>query len=290
MSVTLVVFVVGAAMALVFAVVSKLRRRLHEEALSPDRAEHWLVQWLASHSRIADGINALDRRVAGGAIVVVSLAVVWGAATGVGLIFDSLDTGRGFARWDDAVATWGSEHSSSTSTSILSGITHLGDTVWLLVIMAVIGGVDFARRRNAGVLWFLGTVGVGVSLLNNTLKWLVSRDRPEVPHLVGAGGWSFPSGHSAGAAACWAAIALVVGRSSPRRLRPYIASAAVGIAVLVATSRALLGVHWLTDVIAGLIVGWTWFFLVAVAFGGRALRLGEPAEQLEAEVDQTLEL
>ena len=48
------------------------------------------------------------------------------------------------------------------------------------------------------------------------------------------------------------------------------------IAVAVAASRALLGVHWLTDVIGGLAVGWGWFLLVAIAFGGRAQRLGDP--------------
>jgi membrane-associated phospholipid phosphatase len=36
-------------------------------------------------------------------------------------------------------------------------------------------------------------------------------------------------------------------------------------------------VHWLTDVIAGLIVGWSWFFIVAVIFGGRLQRFGDPA-------------
>ena len=44
-----------------------------------------------------------------------------------------------------------------------------------------------------------------------------------------------------------------------------------------AASRALLGVHWLTDVVAGLVVGWGWFLLSALAFGGRFQRLGDPA-------------
>jgi undecaprenyl-diphosphatase len=49
----------------------------------------------------------------------------------------------------------------------------------------------------------------------------------------------------------------------------------------VAATRVLLGVHWLTDVVAGLVLGWTWFAMVSVAFGGRLLRLGEPLEAAE---------
>jgi undecaprenyl-diphosphatase len=40
----------------------------------------------------------------------------------------------------------------------------------------------------------------------------------------------------------------------------------------------LLDVHWLTDVITGLALGWGWFALCAIAFGGRILRFGAAAE------------
>ena len=42
----------------------------------------------------------------------------------------------------------------------------------------------------------------------------------------------------------------------------------------VAGTRVLLGVHWLTDVLAGLAVGWAWFALWSIAFGGRLLEFG----------------
>ena len=57
-----------------------------------------------------------------------------------------------------------------------------------------------------------------------------------------------------------------------------VAFAAGAVAVAVAASRVLLDVHWVTDVIAGLSLGWAWFALCAVAFGGRILRFGAAAE------------
>jgi len=44
-------------------------------------------------------------------------------------------------------------------------------------------------------------------------------------------------------------------------------------------AAVLLDVHWLTDVIAGLALGWAWFSVCAIAFGGRILRFGVAAEQ-----------
>ncbi len=194
----------------------------------------------------------------------------------VGWVLDTVESNRGFARWDSTVADWGAENASTASTRILQALTQLGGTPWVLIAMTVVAIVDYRRFRNRAVVGFMATVGIGVVLINNALKLLIERDRPTVVHLIGAAGTSFPSGHSAMSAAGWAAIALVLSRSMPRHRRALF-GAAIVIAIVVATSRALLGVHWLTDVIAGLIVGWSWFFVVAVIFGGRLQRFGDPA-------------
>ena len=60
--------------------------------------------------------------------------------------------------------------------------------------------------------------------------------------------------------------------------RPSLAGIAVGLAVAVACSRVLLDLHWLSDVVGGLALGWGWFALCAVAFGGWLLRFGAPVE------------
>lgn len=279
MSVTLAVFTIGLVGAVLLAFLSASRSG--PDPVDPERAERRLVSFLARHARVRGVITYLDRRIAGGALVAIVFAVLWAAGLFVGWVFDTVDTNRGFARWDEAIAEWGSENATSTSTDILTVITRFGETPYLLVVMGVIGTADLIRRRNPEVLIFLASVGVGISLVTNSIKWIVLRDRPPVQHLVEAGGSSFPSGHSAAAAACWAAIVLVLTRRAGRRTRALAAGAAAAVAMLVAASRALLGVHWLTDVVAGVVVGWTWFFLMGVAFGGRRQRLGDPAERAE---------
>ena len=108
----------------------------------------------------------------------------------------------------------------------------------------------------------------------------VHRSRPDIGRRTTAAGWSFPSGHSATAAGGWAAIALALLSRSSRRWRKSGAFAALVVTVAVACSRVLLGVHWMTDVIAGITVGWSWFLVVTVIFGGRLFGFGEPAERV----------
>ena len=225
-------------------------------------------------------MRAVDRRVVGGVGVALALGAVFVAALAVGWLFDTIDTDRGFARWDESAAEWGATNATQRSTRAFSAVTDLGSTAVLVVVLTVVAVVDFARRRNPAVFAYLLVLGLGISLLNNGLKLAVDRDRPVIAQLVGHSGSSFPSGHSASAAACWAAVAFVLTRYSARRVRVLAAAAAVVVAVCVAGTRVALGVHWLTDVMAGLVVGWTWFFLVSLAFGGRLLRPGVPPGQV----------
>lgn len=248
--------------------------------MDPDRAEHWLVDHVDDHPRVRGILVAADRRLVGGAAIVASFVILIAAAVIVGATFDTIGTDRGFARWDQAVAQWGPEHSSTWSADVLRHVTDLGGTWYLLAIMTAVGVADWVRRHDPTAVLFLLAVGVGVGLINNGLKLAIMRERPPGEHLVEAAGSSFPSGHSAAAAACWLAIALVVSTWLPRSWRSLVFGAAAVIALVVAASRALLGVHWLTDVVAGVVVGWAWFFLVAIAFGGRHQRLGGTVEEM----------
>lgn len=282
MSTTVAVLLIGVVTSLMFVVVSVIRGRggRPDEPMDASDVEHWLVAVVVRHERVAAMLRGADRRVIGGVAVAAAFTLVFTSALVVGAVLDSVDSGRGFARWDDAVAAWGPAHADSVTVDVLRWITELGGTVWLVAAMTVIGVVEWIRRRNLAPLGFLLAVGLGVSAVNNGLKYVIMRERPPVEHLVESAGSSFPSGHSAAAAACWLAMALIAKRWVRPDRRTFLTAGAVGLACLVAASRALLGVHWLTDVIAGVVVGWTWCFLVAIVFGGRILRFGQPVDDI----------
>jgi membrane-associated phospholipid phosphatase len=211
----------------------------------------------------------LDRDQVRGFLVTAAFAVVFVVALVIGLLLDMVTTGEGFAEADDNIAEWGARNATSRAVDVLRVITDLGSTWVLTVVLAVVALVAWWRRRSLVPLAFLAVVGGGQIVLVNLLKVIVDRARPDVLRLVAVQGPSFPSGHSAAAAACWAAVAVVVGHGRPRSARAALTAGAVVIAVAVAASRALLGVHWLTDVLAGLAIGWGWLALVALAFRTR---------------------
>ena len=276
MTILVVIAIVVAAGLLTYLVLSLFAKR--STPLDTENEERWFV--VHAPRPLRRFLYFADRRVVGGAALAFIFAVVLVSAAVIGWVFDSIDEDKGFARFDESAAEFGADHASTTSTHVLEAITQFGATGLLLVLMALIGGFQAWRHRKFTVLIYLAVVGVGVSLLNNGLKLLVHRERPVVLQLTHAGGYSFPSGHTAAAAACWAAIALVVARKWPRTGRRMAAVVVLAITLAVASSRVLLGVHWLSDVVAGAIFGWTWFVLVTVLFGGRILRFGEPAERV----------
>jgi membrane-associated phospholipid phosphatase len=278
MPVTLAVLLAAVLAAVAVWALSRSPRA--PDPADPEKEERWLVRWLGRHPRFGTAARSIDRRVFGGLMLIVALAILLVTAFVVGAVFDMVDRSSGLAEWDEAVAEWGSNNATSWSTDVLQGLTDFGGTELLIVVVGAVAAYDFMRHRNVNVVLFLLVVLVGVMLINNGLKWLVDRERPPVIHLAGSAGSSFPSGHSAAAAATWFALALVVARHWSRRWRAAAAGVAALITVTVAASRALLGVHWLTDVVAGVIVGWGWFLLAALAFGGRFQRLGEPAARV----------
>lgn len=162
---------------------------------------------------------------------------------------------------------------SETLNKVMFGITLLGNR---LVIGALLAALT---------VWVVGTgrcrtplaVMIGAFLFNPALeaalKGLVGRDRPDIARLVNGSGPAFPSGHVLATVGFYGVLAVVVWRSTTSRSLAVGSLAGAGVVIaLVGFSRIYLGVHWLTDVVGGLLIGTV--FVLVVSLIGRRHHLG----------------
>jgi undecaprenyl-diphosphatase len=95
--------------------------------------------------------------------------------------------------------------------------------------------------------------------LYGVAKWSFARPRPRIiPRLADSGWFSFPSGHAMLAPLVFGLGALIWSAPWPRPARVALLLLAGSLSLLVAVARVYLGVHWPTDVIAGLLLGTAW--------------------------------
>jgi len=221
----------------------------------------------------------LDPQTATGLGLTAALLVVVGGGVLLGVLAYLVRGDTDLVRLDSSVANWGDRHASAFSTDALNAITHLGAPTVIVGMAAILAVVETLRTRSTGVVPFLVLVVAGNGILTTTVKNLVDRVRPALNPVAETLGPSFPSGHSSWSAAFFAAAVLLLSRGRGGRARAALAGAAAGLTVMVAGSRVLLDVHWLSDVIAGLALGLAWFSICAIAFAGRMLRFGAVADE-----------
>ncbi len=238
------------------------------------------------HSRLAGAMTRrLDPTTLAGFGLTTAAAVVVIGSTAFGLILLMVRNHLGFADFDLSAARFAARHATPTATHVLRDITQFGGAVVLVPAAVVVCAIGSRHHGLVATAAFLTLTVGGQFGVADLIKWIVDRARPDIDRLTGFSGPSFPSGHATAAAACFAAFALVFGIGRSARVQACLAAVAVGLAAAIACTRVFLGVHWLTDVIGGLALGWTWFALCSIAFGGRLLRFGAPAEAVQRAVD-----
>jgi len=163
---------------------------------------------------------------------------------------------------DHRVAAWFARHAEPPLTAAMLVVTNLNSTVAVGVYAALIGLYEAWRRNWRRVALLVACVGGGLAL-NDFVKHLVQRARPvfDAPHLT-LQTYSFPSGHAAGSMLLYGLLLVGWIRWIAKPgARTAAAIALVALVGIVGLSRIYLGVHYLSDVLAGYAEGAAWLAL-----------------------------
>jgi len=161
--------------------------------------------------------------------------------------------------FDDAVLRWLGAHRTAPIDAFMLDITSLGTSSVVAMVVGVAAlFLWLNQHKHSAILLLLSTFG-GI-LLNNLLKLGFSRPRPDViPWATTATFYSFPSGHAMSATVVYSTVAYLAARlQQTHKARLAITLVATLVVALICLSRLYLGVHYPSDVAAGVIIGLAW--------------------------------
>ncbi len=174
--------------------------------------------------------------------------------------------------------------------SAMRAISFTGKPIFLSVIVGL-PALWLWRNGAQKLALFLAVASIGGGIVDTLVKLAVGRSRPAIDDPIAtAFGKSFPSGHSMSSLICYGALLLVFLPLIAPRWRRVAISATAGWIALVGFSRLALGVHFISDVLGGYVLGAAWLLGSVAAFetwredrGRRATRpLAEGLEPEEA--------
>lgn len=169
--------------------------------------------------------------------------------------------------FDSKIINYLNQFRSPTLNQIMTDITALGSVSVLLSILIVVVGVLWSYRKYGGLAYLI-LVALGSGIFVHYLKLFFQRPRPELlEKLTHVASYSFPNGHSFAATAIYISLAYYAGinTSNPFREVLFYLMASLLI-VLVAISRVFLGVHYPTDILAGVCGGAIWSLTVSLIY------------------------
>lgn len=180
-----------------------------------------------------------------------------------GWMVDNLTEGD--TQIDQRFSNWLHEHATPGLTTFFENVTRLGNLTTLIVVVAVAAAVLWRQRRIAD-LQLLLLASIGAEVITVGLKLGFQRQRPFFADpLATESTFSFPSGHASVSLAVYGTLGFIVARHlRDRRAQLAVLAGAALLILLIGFSRLYLGVHFLSDVIAGFSLGIAWVSLCIV--------------------------
>jgi len=162
-------------------------------------------------------------------------------------------------RFDETVMQWMGAHRIEWLERSLIEITALGTGLVVMMIVVISALFLIATQHRFSAFLLLVASGGGI-VLNAILKSSFDRPRPQLfEWLTEPSSSSFPSGHAMSSAIVYFTVAYLIARLEKRRwMRAVTIIASLLLVLLISVSRLYLGVHYPSDVLAGMIIGLAW--------------------------------
>lgn len=139
---------------------------------------------------------------------------------------------------------------SNLMTNIMKFITFFASTKFITIIFIILLILYFINKKR--IYLVTDIIILGEVVLNNIIKILVGRERPEIEHLVTENSFSFPSGHTMVAVVFYGLIIYLLNKSKiNKKIKILITVFLISLIVLIMISRIYLGVHFTSDVLSG---------------------------------------
>jgi membrane-associated phospholipid phosphatase len=162
---------------------------------------------------------------------------------------------------------WAVSKRTASDTSFFTVMSNIGSPVGMTSLAAIVAIVLAIRKRFRWMLYLVVTAGGG-ALLNMELKRYFARARPDIAEMLRrASGYSFPSGHAMGSTVVLLALSYLAVRTATHwRWKAACLALAWTLILSISLSRVYLGVHWISDVAAGICIGALWVGLTTVGY------------------------
>lgn len=141
-------------------------------------------------------------------------------------------------------------------------ITSLGNGISCILLLFPLGLYFYYQDSKKDFIFLVITLLL-TFFLNELIKHIVLRKRPVDFFVINMGGFSYPSGHSMNVSAFYLTFRFLLSKKIKSK---FINIFIIILIISIAISRVILGVHWLTDVIVGLILGYFCYNLAKLLY------------------------
>jgi undecaprenyl-diphosphatase len=264
--VLVVLLLAWAAYALARAIFGRARERWRAARL-------WLLRWAGTRSGVVARFirSLLDPQKPEASSLLVSAFLLLAVAWGFFAILDNVLSNEALVQFDRAAYSLMQGLRSPNVDRFFLAVTEVGDTVVAFAVALAVLLYMVWRKNWRTAMYWIGAVAFAECAVA-ALKLMLARARPGNALET----YSFPSGHATISLVVYGFLAFLLVRGQARSVQLAAGMVVAALVGLVSLSRIYLGVHWFSDVLAGLALGLSWILLLGIAYSqhvrGEAIR------------------